>query len=118
MPSNTDRKPGRPKGASTKANTVGKKRARRFFDLTIDDGMRSTAAAKKVADEFETTVSDVFKSAKRHEPALAQETMAEAIEIERQTAEVRAVLDMGPPKPPGLIRCLSIFWEALRGNLK
>ena len=114
MPNNTDRKPGRPRGARTKADTVGKKRARRYFDLKIDDGIRSSSAAQQVADEFDTTASDVFKAAKRHEPALAQERIAESIEIERQTAEMKAVLDMGPHPLRGAEWCLHIFHEALK----
>lgn len=116
MPTNFDRKPGRPKGASTKTETIGKKRARRYFNLTIDDGLRSTVAAKQVAEKFETTTSDVFKAAKRHEPALIKEVTAEVIDIERQNTEMRAVLDMGPHPLRGRAGCLHMLAEAIKGN--
>lgn len=116
MPKMNERKPGRPKGAATQANTVGKKRAMRYFDLTLDDVLRPTAAAKQVAEEFSSTAADVFKAKKRHEPALAKETIAEAIEIERKYAEMQAILEMGPHRLRGRAGCLHLLAEAIKGN--
>ncbi len=111
-----ERKPGRPKGATTQANTVGKKRAKRYFDLTLDDGLPSTAAAKQVAEEFQSTVADVFKAKKRHEPALAKETAAEVREIERQYVDKRAISEMGPHQLHGMAFLLHAAREAIKGN--
>lgn len=117
MPKMNERKPGRPKGAATQGNTVGKKRAKRYFDLTLGDGLPSTAAARKVAEEFDTSTADVFHAKKRHEPALAKETTAEAIEIERQNSELAAVLDMGPHPLQGKSWILHIMAESIKGNV-
>lgn len=109
------RNPGRPKGSKTEGETVGKKRARRFFDLTIDQGVPSLAAADQVADEFSSTSTDVYKAAKRHNPALAAEFMREAIEIEKDLDARRAAL-IGPPAPSGIDRLLRIAIDEFSPN--
>lgn len=79
---------GRPKGISSK---TALDQARDYFDL-VDQGMRPTAAARIVADQFQTkqgTVStqSVRKNADRHEGKLAEEINRETDELFYQAAQ-------------------------------
>lgn len=91
-------RPGRPKGSITAADTAGRKRARRYFDLRFEQDMPSTRAANRVADENQTTASQIFKDARRHEAALAAECSREADQIEEEVRAREAAL-IGPHYP-------------------
>lgn len=111
-------KAGRPKGAISKQDTVGRKRARRFFDLT-DEGMKSTLAAKKVAAEFgvpKDEISRIYHDAKRHERALTEETISEANQLAAEVEEMQRISDMGPHQPQGLEYVLQVITTALKGQ--
>jgi len=120
------RKPGRPKGSKTTGEVVGKKRARKYFDLRFDMGIPPSEAAKAAAQEFGVEQADIFAAATRHmdsvagrhAPALAAEFGRKADEIERKNQEMRAVIEMGPHRLKGYEGCLHIFLEALKGNTK
>jgi len=93
------RKPGRPKGAKTKAPTPGKKRAEKFLELKLDRSLRPTAAASAIANQFSVAIEQVFKDAKRHEHTIAHDVFNEAMELERQVEARRAIMEMGPHEP-------------------
>lgn len=111
-------KPGRPKGSKTATETVGKKRARRFFELNIDERKGPTESAKIVADEFVTCVADVFKAKKRHEPALTKECWAEVAELKHNYEAQLQIMEMGPHELRGNAFFYHLFRECLKGNLK
>ncbi len=111
-------KPGRPKGSKTSADTVGKKRARRFFELVLDEAMLPTMAARSVSDEFGTGVSEVFKAKKRHEQSLANECLIQARETKLTIENNLLIADMGPHELEGKALIFHLAREALKGNTK
>ena len=112
------RKPGRPKGSQTKSEVVGRRRARKYFDLLFDMGIPSTKAAKNVAQEFGVETADIFAAVRRNKAFLAAELSREADAIERENQEMRAAIEMGPRKLTGRGYCLHLVREALKGNTK
>lgn len=123
MPKNDNRnthpypKPGRPKGSKTTTETVGKKRARRFFELNIDNGLRPTQSAEIVANEYGTGAADVFKAKKRHEPSLVTELQVETLKLENENNERRVINEVGPHELRGKAWVYHLLREALKGNL-
>lgn len=111
-----ERKPGRPKGAKTKAPTPGKKRAEKFLELKFDASLRPTAVAAAVANQFSVETCQVFKDAKRHEHTIANDILKEAKEIEREVATRRAIMEMWPhePRDARTLMC-HIMANALKG---
>ena len=110
------RKPGRPKGAKTKAPTPGKKRAEKFLEFKLDRSLRPTAAASAVADIFSVATEQVFKDAKRHEHTIVHDVLNEAMELERQGEARRTIMVMGPHEPRDAHQLVShIMKNALKG---
>ena len=109
-------KRGRPPGAKTKSETPGRKRAREYFDLIFDSGLRSTAAAVAAAEKFSTEPHQIFKDKKRHEPFLAKEEHAKAEKARQECEAIKAVLDMGPHELRDEALVYHIFAETLKGN--
>lgn len=109
------RKPGRPVGSVTRGNTVGKKRARQYYDLLIDTEKRPSEAAKLVSDKFDVPVYQVFKDAKRHGPAIVDEIAREAETIEAENSELAASLT--GPVEPHIQMMLRISLAGLKGEI-
>lgn len=113
---NSRLKPGRPKGAKTKATTPGRKRAEKFLELKMDSSLRPTAAARAIADQFSVTTEQVFKDVKRHEQTIANDILNEALELERQVKARLAIMGMGPHEPrDARTRLFHILANALKG---
>ena len=71
------KKAGRPKGARGRGNSIGKQRARRFFEVEFAQKLNRWAAAKVVASEFHTDEARILRDAKRHEGAITLEIAEE-----------------------------------------
>lgn len=81
LPAAPTKRRGRPVGARTKADTPAVKRAREFFRLKVEDGLRPAQAAKRVADKFGVAESTVYKDARFHDARLADEAQFEHYDI-------------------------------------
>lgn len=98
-----EKKRGRPSGSKTRLMTPGKKRAKEFFDLQLDAGLKPTKAAKKVAEQHSTRnnavePSQIFKDAKRHHDSLVADEWAAALEAKKQFEELQSSM-IGPQQP-------------------
>lgn len=89
---------GRPAGSKTKGDTPGKKRAREFFEFKYATKSRPTRAAEVIATKFGVETFSIFKDAKRHEAALAEEEWEEAEQLRRKY-EDRLYASIGPQMP-------------------
>ncbi|MDD2663858.1 MAG: hypothetical protein PHD19_08860 [Dechloromonas sp.] len=109
--SSAQKKRGRPKGATTRAATPGRVRAKEFFHL-IESDVRATRAAELIAEKWGVETCQIFKDRRRHEKPLTDEVRQEANETERHRDALRAAVEMGPhlPKNPFVL----VFWAAAR----
>lgn len=78
------KKRGRPAGSRTSGDTPAMRRARRYFEL-LGDGMKSMAAARAVAAEWQVSESTVFSDCARHGERLVRQ-------LEDETRAIRTEL--------------------------
>jgi hypothetical protein len=111
-----ERKPGRPKGAKTKGEVTGRKRAKKFLDLKFDEHLQITEAAFRVGNIFDVEPYQIHKDVRRHEATIAADVFREAEELERQLLARKAIIEMGPHPLTGRAEIFHILAIALRGQ--
>lgn len=111
-------KPGRPKGSTSKGNSVGVMRAREWATLHYDNQIPSTLAAQQTADKWAVQAADVFRDFRRHEHRLVDEINRETEEIKRELERMKSSNSDSDRRKAGLSYCLDVFLSSIGKDVR